>query len=197
MNNILLLVFLIFALNGSAQLPTNLPAAGLVAWYPFNGNTNDESGFANNALLGSGNSLTFDRHGIANSAYNFSGSTQMIIPPSFYTPFDSSFTISLWFNSTFTGREQPFNINDNNLFVSNLNFAFNNAGGNFVFWNSQGTNYIVSGNLSEYTDGFWHNMIFLRADRASVLFYTLNYNLNPPAVAFAVFGFRDVLFLAR
>ena len=35
-----------------AQLPSYLPANGLVAWYPFNGNANDESGNGNNGTLG-------------------------------------------------------------------------------------------------------------------------------------------------
>ncbi len=32
-----------------AQVPNYVPTNGLVGWWPFNGNTNDESGNGNNA----------------------------------------------------------------------------------------------------------------------------------------------------
>jgi PKD repeat protein len=45
---------------------------GLVAYYPFNGNANDESGNANNGTV-NGATLKPDRLGNANSAYSFDG----------------------------------------------------------------------------------------------------------------------------
>ncbi len=45
---------------------------GLVAYYPFNGNANDESGNGNNGTI-NGASLTEDRFGLSNSAYRFDG----------------------------------------------------------------------------------------------------------------------------
>lgn len=48
------------------------PTEGLVAWYPFNGNANDESSFANSSTV-VGATLTSDRFGNANSAYFFNG----------------------------------------------------------------------------------------------------------------------------
>ena len=47
---------------------------GLLAYYPFNGNANDESGNGNNGIV-NGATLTTDMHGNANSAYNFDGNT--------------------------------------------------------------------------------------------------------------------------
>lgn len=46
------------------------PTNGLVAWYPFNGNTNDESGNGNNAI-NDGANLTSNRFDQTNSAYDF------------------------------------------------------------------------------------------------------------------------------
>jgi len=68
----------------------------LIAWYPFNGNANDESG---NGLDGQVNNaeLTTDRFGNINSAYNFSDYQDIIIPSSE----DQNLfpiTISLWYN---------------------------------------------------------------------------------------------------
>ena len=45
---------------------------GLVAYYPFNGNANDESGNGNNGTV-NGATLTTDRFGNTNKAYSFNG----------------------------------------------------------------------------------------------------------------------------
>tara|TARA_B100001173_G_C16022903_1_gene562877 strand:- start:2137 stop:3174 length:1038 start_codon:yes stop_codon:yes gene_type:complete len=70
----------------------------LVAWYPFNGNADDESG---NGFDGQVNNaeLTTDRLGNINSAYNFSDYQDIIIPSSA----DQNLfpiTISLWYNAS-------------------------------------------------------------------------------------------------
>ncbi len=51
---------------------------GLVAYYPFNGNANDESGNGNNGTV-NGATLTTDRKGNTNSAFNFDGTSSYII----------------------------------------------------------------------------------------------------------------------
>ena len=53
-------------------LPSYLPSNGLVAWYPFNGNANDESGNGNNGTV-YGATLTTDRFGNSGKAYSFDG----------------------------------------------------------------------------------------------------------------------------
>ena len=50
---------------------------GLVAFYPFNGNANDESGNSNNCEV-KGAGLTTNRFGESNSAYYFDGNSDMI-----------------------------------------------------------------------------------------------------------------------
>jgi hypothetical protein len=47
---------------------------GLIAYYPFNGNTNDESGNGLNGVLFNGATLTHDQNGVALSALNLNGS---------------------------------------------------------------------------------------------------------------------------
>jgi hypothetical protein len=56
----------------SAQIPSYLPANGLAAWWPFNGNGNDGSGNNNHGTV-NGATPTTDRFGNANSAYEFDG----------------------------------------------------------------------------------------------------------------------------
>ena len=73
-------------------------ADGLVAYYPFNGNANDESGNGHNGTI-YGSTLTADRMGNPNSAYYFNGTPSDCIdvgPISISLPV----TVTLWFNST-------------------------------------------------------------------------------------------------
>ena len=69
----LALVLTLFVLPFFAQnIPSYVPKDGLVGYWPFNGNANDESG---NGLNGTANGATFstDRYGVAKSAYSFNG----------------------------------------------------------------------------------------------------------------------------
>lgn len=61
-----------FPIGNSIVIPFNLNS-GLVAYYPFNGNANDESGNGNNGAVYGGASLSADRHGNSNKAYSFDG----------------------------------------------------------------------------------------------------------------------------
>ena len=77
------------------QLPLNLQN-GLVGYYPFCGNANDGSGSGNNGVV-SGATLTTDRFGNANSAYNFNGTNNYItIANVAANTFTSTFSISVW-----------------------------------------------------------------------------------------------------
>jgi hypothetical protein len=61
----------------TAQLPSYLPADGLVGWWPFNGNANDESGNGNDGVV-NGATLSVDRNGNLSSAFNFDGASNSI-----------------------------------------------------------------------------------------------------------------------
>ena len=62
MASLLRLLVLCFVLFGSinAQVPSYVPSNGLVGWWGFNGNANDESGNGNNGTV-FGASLSTDR----------------------------------------------------------------------------------------------------------------------------------------
>ncbi len=86
----------LFSFFGQSQIPDYMPSAGLVAWYPFNGNANDESGNGNNGIV-NGASITEDRTGINNQAYNFNGRNNWIeIPFSNSIAIQSEITVSFW-----------------------------------------------------------------------------------------------------
>jgi len=67
---------------------------GLVAWYPFNGNANDESGNGHHGVV-NGATLTSDRFGTSDQAYAFNGQSNTISINGFNLP-SSSTTIACW-----------------------------------------------------------------------------------------------------
>jgi len=86
----------------TAQIPNYVPSNGLVGWWPFNGNANDESGNGNHGSV-SGAIQTTDRFGVLNQAYYFDGITSTIncgsIPNGNFSS-SASFSFSFWFNPT-------------------------------------------------------------------------------------------------
>ena len=76
-----------------------VPIDGLVAYYPFNGNANDESGNDNHGTV-NGATLTTDRYGRTNSAYEFGGYNNpncISIANSNSLQFNKTLSISLFF----------------------------------------------------------------------------------------------------
>ncbi len=113
-------LLLLSSLSIWAQLPSYLPANGLVAWYPFNGNANDESGNGNNGIVNNAE-LTLDRFTNPNAAYAFSTSNSYI-----QLPFTSlqQYTFSIWVYDT--------NIADTSDFITSTNL-FGPTGTNDIY----------------------------------------------------------------
>ena len=108
MRKTLIFVFIVFSTFVFAQVPGAVSTNGLIAYWPFNGNANDVSGNAKNGTV-TGATLTNDRFGSANSAYNFSGAAQFITCPSISElNGSSSASFSLWVK-----------INGNNSWLNN------------------------------------------------------------------------------
>lgn len=73
MKSIALIVFsnlLIFSQCFGQSIPTYLPTNGLIGWWPFNGNANDESGNGNHGIA-MGATLASDRFSVNNKAFDF------------------------------------------------------------------------------------------------------------------------------
>jgi hypothetical protein len=81
---------------------------GLVAYYPFNSNINDESGNGNTGSLINGSSLTYDENGKPQSALNCTGNGQkLLVQSSGKIKFDTAMTVSF--------NVMPRTINRSNL----------------------------------------------------------------------------------
>ena len=86
-----------------SQVPNHVPSNGLLGWWPFNGNANDESGNGNNGTV-SGATLTTDRLNSGSSAFDFTtnglswtAALHQVINVPHSSSFNSSeITVSLW-----------------------------------------------------------------------------------------------------
>jgi hypothetical protein len=90
------------------QVPSYVPTSGLVGWWPFNGNANDESGNGNNGTV-NGATLTTDRYGNANKAFYFSsaGCGTRIDADVNTNTIQNAYTFSYWFIQTGQGCVGP------------------------------------------------------------------------------------------
>ena len=85
--------------------PDTIPTRCIVAYYPFNGNANDESGNGYNGVV-NGAILTTDRKGNNNRAYYFNGLSYIDIPNAVKLPQGNDpRSISVWiYNSSQTNQ---------------------------------------------------------------------------------------------
>jgi hypothetical protein len=87
--------------NFWAQVPSYVPTNGLVAAYTFTGNANNVFGNGTNGIVNNA-TLTTDRFGITNNAYEFNGINSNVdlgINPGINS-IVNDFTISYWVNKT-------------------------------------------------------------------------------------------------
>ena len=86
------------------SVPSYVPTNGLVGWWGFNGNAQDGSGNGNHGTV-NGATLTTDRFGNQNSAYDFDGNASIYFN---YNPLrtlidgNNQFTVSIWLNRNAT-----------------------------------------------------------------------------------------------
>ncbi len=116
MKNSLIALLILACACGNILGQAKLDSA-LVAYYPFNGNANDESGHGYNGTV-YGASLTIDRFGNPNSAYSFDGVGDYVNTN--FTP-NRIFTVSIWYYKN-------TNQNNNAGLISTYSGGFNYSG---------------------------------------------------------------------
>jgi hypothetical protein len=84
-----------------AETPIDSLTIGLLGYWPFTGNANDESDNSNDGIV-TGATLTTDLHGNSNSAYLFDGNDIISVPHDESLNTGSQFTYSFWINPTST-----------------------------------------------------------------------------------------------
>jgi hypothetical protein len=132
-----------------------LPAC-LVAWYPFNGNANDESNKGRSGIV-NGPVLTTDRYGNANQAYYFDGvndyiqlgsGTGLITSP-------THLTISAWIYPDELLADTLQTIISERNAGNNFQLAVNNKRCFFSYWTSGNEYSFIGKELQEKT---WYNL---------------------------------------
>jgi hypothetical protein len=123
----LLLSFLLFTFYFActAQIPSYVPTNGLVGYWPFNGNANDESGNGNNGTV-YGPTFASDRFGNVNKAYYFDGLNDSISFGDIHVlDFTNAFSVSVFFKYTVP----PISPNDWYSIVADGSYADYNGWG--------------------------------------------------------------------
>ncbi len=90
----------------NAQVPSYVPTNGLMGYWPFNGNANDESGNGNNGLV-NGATLTNDRFGLSNKAYSFDGLDDFIQMINSGPSGNTNVSVSFWMSTTMEVLQTP------------------------------------------------------------------------------------------
>ncbi len=143
------------------------PTGGLVAYYPFNGNADDESGNGHDGTV-SGATLTEDRFGTANSAYRLYGTGEYIEVA--HTPDlnfgTGDFSVSFWVNTADSNQLQSAfskgHMPDQGKYWMRINDY--KSGGELSFRTADGAGqatHLIT-NEASITDGAWHHIVSIR-----------------------------------
>ena len=87
----------VYGLDQEFSTPFPFTTDGLVAYYPFNGNANDESGNGHNGIFLDGAKLAADKNGVANKACSVNSGFVQIADNTALNL--SSYTLSIWFKA--------------------------------------------------------------------------------------------------
>ena len=143
-------IFGLATITFGQTVPSYVPTSGLVGWWPFNGNANDESVNGNNGVV-NGPILTTDRFSNSNKAYSFDGVNDNINPLQNNLPFGTTArTISIWFQRIGTG--------------GNL-FSYGSANTSNAYMIAIGANIISNQGWADdfpvypSIDNSWHNVV--------------------------------------
>jgi hypothetical protein len=168
MKNKLFLITSLLIINGSliSQVPSDIPSNGLVGWWPFNGNAEDESDYNNDGTV-YGATLTEDREGNPNAAYNFSGELDFIeVLDNNTLDFTNSYSLSAWYRTTNPnladqailgkGRHE-FGTGYHLLFnsLSKIQFGFNNG----EDYENSTINSGVTTQITDILESNWHHVV--------------------------------------
>ncbi len=105
---LLILVVSLLCVNTFGQVPNYIPTNGLVGWWPFNGNGNDESGNGNNLNSNGNVQFSNDRFLNPGQAVYLSGQDQYLNKYNPNLPSgNANRSVSVWYKNTATGIDGP------------------------------------------------------------------------------------------
>jgi hypothetical protein len=158
----ILLLTSLLSLSGS-MVSANIDS-GLQAHYPFSGNANEATGAGPDGTV-FGATLTEDRFGNANSAYNFDGVNDYInLGNSLNFPSWDTYSVSIWFlndgggDSTARGYGQK--ILSKGAFYTDFHLLLRQEPDNHIaWWSDQGGFVSIVDTTTDYRDNAWHHVV--------------------------------------
>lgn len=200
MRQIFILLFLLAVIGLSNKTNAQIPTNGLVGYWPFTGNANDESGNSNNGTV-HGATLTTDRFGTPNKAFFFDGTNDYIDVPNNQSLFSNESTISFWLKIESLTHWTSFirsGGSGSNDGWKGYCLAYMIPENKFVYEDYNGTGY--EADVSFYQSNLnitgWNNIIIVRSSNRCKIFINNNIiaqdsNLVPyakPVLTSLIFG---------
>ena len=155
----------------SNNLPSNLQT-GLVGYWPFCGNANDESGNGNNGTV-NGVTLTLDKFGNLNSAYNFSGNAQTIELPNTLIPGGQNNSFTIQTRVKFDNINNSPNLWGKTLFWGEVNFSVSSTGEVTLSWANSltGNKYsVIKSNPGIIQPNIWYDLVVSFQNNQAIIF---------------------------
>ena len=144
--------------TASPTVPSNVSTNGLVGYWGFNGNANDQSGNGNDGVV-NGATLTTDRFGNANSAYTFNGINNYI-QTNYQGVLGSNFrTISFWAKTNSSTEMAAFSYGAASGTGNRFDGYFNYNGIGCTANIDGGA--VTYSTTSQVNDNNWHNYIYI------------------------------------
>ncbi len=164
------------------SLPPYLSSSGLIAWYPFNSNAQDESGNGHHGVIGVSTVWATDRMGSVNSAYHFNGySSNIISSDTFFDIGMHNYTISCWINSDSINNPHNGNNNQNilntiphNGMAISYNWGHTNKYSTWVNDNPTYASWNILGNAKSHTNitaTTWKHIVLKKINDTGYHFY--------------------------
>jgi hypothetical protein len=182
MRKIFTMAVIALSLNVFGQVTTN----GLVGYWPFNGNANDESGNNHHGVV-NGATLTADRFGNANNAYYFNGySSYISINPSAIT-YNNGLTISLWVKveSSYSNVQFFVSKGDDDV-AGHFHLGYNESAGTFIGDINGLYNGLNSASSFQFQQTRWRHIVFTSNNQSLKMYIDGNLNstyTNPESIA--------------
>jgi len=137
---------------------------GLVAYYPFNGNANDESGNNHHGTV-NGATLTTDRFGNANSAYSFDGNDIISVNHSLNLNINGELSFSVWVKPT--SLKNAMILGKSN-YVSNTNYLLRTTSTGYIAFEYK--NFANSNSLPLTVNVWNHIAVISEADNTKKVY---------------------------
>jgi hypothetical protein len=177
------------SLSFGQNVPSYVPTNGLVGWWPFNGNANDESGNGNDLTNNNGVTFGVDRNGQISSSAVFNGVNQTLSKsnPVLFSG-NSNRTISCWVSQKGVSSKSISLVNLNDGVISGSCYTSSsiettgNLLAGYLFWGRCNDYHWPSSRIINN----WYHLV-LTVSNNQISFYvndvllstkTLNYSLN-------------------